>query len=448
MFRFLSLSLFIWWCGVSLSHGQSISLAEGHDLQYRGEIFAQSWYFPSKGLSSQMPDVVNTLGAEADISYLTPWNLNFKLHPRVAIDPSDPQLSRYGTVAMGEGRSRLYLEEAYLDWFEYYFFELRAGLQTLNWKMVESYSWMDFINQIDQEVDLFSPEKLPELIIKSRFTLPIDIDNSLEVLYIPVFQSGTFPREDNRYDALGSQNFRYEYDPDQMTYSDSLKVSRYQFAFKWNSILFESIDYSLLYFNGYERLPFTYPIRPPSEAQKGVVTSHFEAVEKLGLSFVTEVGSWLVKGEGVANRFQKPVRFFNQNTSSYERRDFNPWLGYTFGIEYTIYEALFQGQDLGLIVEMIGHTAEEELPLFLPFKNHAFAGMRYTFNNASDRSILLGSFVSYTKLENVISLEYEERLGTHFRLKAGGFLLAGEESSELSIFENSSRIQSELSYFF
>lgn len=447
------LALMMWW-GNALVQAQSFSLAEGHDLQYRGELFTQQLYFPQAGFSSNMPGLVSTMGLEFDLSYLTPWGLTMKLHPRVAIDPSDLDMERKGALWMGEGRSRIYFEDAYLDYYDLEFVELRAGYQTLNWKQVESYSWTDFINQVDQEVDLFSAEKLPELIVRNRFTLPIELDHTLNLYYIPTFQPGPSPREDNRYDFLSTSGTKYQYLPERMTYSDSLKENRYQFAIKWNSIFLDDIDYSLLYFNGYERLPFYFPVKSPTEASKGVVTAHYEAIEKLGLNFVGELDSWLIKGEVLGNRFQRDVLYFDQGLAAqgdlnpFVRKAFNPWLGYTVGAEYTLYEPIVEGQDLGLILEVIGHNADEDVPLFLPFKNHAFTGLRYTFNNISDRSILLGGFMNYTIIENVLSLEYEERIGQGFRIKAGGFLLAGEESSELSTFESSSRFQTELSYFF
>lgn len=427
-------SLLCWWAGVSLSHGQSFSLAEGHDVQYRGEVFTHQWYFPQAGISHQQADLISTLGAEVDLSYLTPWSLDFKLHPRLAVDPDDTQLERQGSIWMGDARSRFYFEEAYADWYHLEWMEIRAGYQIFNWKAVESYSWMDFINQTDQEVDLFSAEKLPELVVRGRWTLPIELEHSLSVFYIPIFQPGPQPRKNNRYDFGAGQGFEYQYLPDSISYRDSSKQYRPQVAIKWNSMLLESIDYSLVYFNGYERLGIPQPIAFDAEGHPTVISSHYEVVEKLGLNFVTELGSWLVKGEVLANQY------YNPNLDS--------WLGWTVGAEYTLYSPLVEEQDLGLISEFIGHNASDETPLFLPFKNHVFLGLRYTFNNISDRSILLGGFLNYQKVENVLSLEYEERIGQDFKIKAGGFLLAGEETSELSTFESSSRFQTELSYFF
>ena len=67
-----------------------------------------------------------------------------------------------------------------------------------------------------------------------------------------------------------------------------------------------------------------------------------------------------------------------------------PYLAYTSGAEYTFYSVFGSKHDLGTIAEIIGDTDTgkdpADLESFRPWRNNAVGGLRYAFNNTSDRS--------------------------------------------------------------
>jgi hypothetical protein len=127
------------------------------------------------------------------------------------------------------------------------------------------------------------------------------------------------------------------------------------------------------------------------------------------------------------------------------------YFAYTAGFEYTLYSFLTDNQDLGTILEIIGDTdtgkKAEELESFRPFQNHLFGGLRYTFNNISDRSILMGGLFDYKSGDVFFSFEYSERLAEVFTFKLTYNDLTAD-TSPLDSFEHTDRIMGELLYNF
>jgi hypothetical protein len=232
-----------------------------------------------------------------------------------------------------------------------------------------------------------------------------------------------------------------------VAYQSSKEEWRPQAALRYKGTAFEAVDWSVFYFNGYDRFPGLRVDFPSSELRH-----LYRPVHRAGLTFQGALGSWLLKGEFLGNQFEQelPVRDPSGNEVF---KEFDPYLAYTTGFEYTFYSPWIQNHDLGVIAEIIGDTDTgkdpEELEGFRPFQNHFFGGLRYTFNNLGDRSILIGGFADYRRGDFIFRGEYEERFFKHFKAKvrAAG-LGAGSEDSQLRNFEHTVRCDAELGYYF
>jgi len=94
------------------------------------------------------------------------------------------------------------------------------------------------------------------------------------------------------------------------------------------------------------------------------------------------------------------------------------------GIEHTL-TAVLNEADLGLIAEYyyyntFDHSADvaDDLDLFQIFENDLFLGLRYTFNDISDSSVIAGTVIDMAYREQSYSVEYETRFFDVLSMKA------------------------------
>lgn len=447
---------------------QTIELGGGFDLLYKGSIGVESWGFPQEGLEKSHKDYKNTVISDLELTLQTPYDLNLKVKPKMILDMDDTDVDAFESAdfrVYGESRSRMYFEDLFLDYFAERF-ELRAGLQTFSWKTVESLSWSDVLNQTDAQVDFFDAPKFGDLSARLRVVMTEEEDQYLELYYLPYFSPTRYPTTGSRSDFFSGQGSYVSNEPEKVSYGSSDEQWRPQYALRYTFSMFESIDASTFFFHGYDRSPILKPTSPvfsnaeviPPQVIGFEWTQHYEPALMGGFTFTGELDSWLIKGEGLYHTYEKDeihISEINPNDPMSGKpwiRETRPYFAYTLGTEYTLYAPIVDNQDLGIIFEALGTTdagkSTEELLKFKPFNNHVFGGLRYTFNNTSDRSVLLGAFSSYLDYEVVAQLAYEERWFELFKVKLGGQLLLGHKDSPLNQFERSSRVESSIVWNF
>ncbi len=423
--RLLFLVLFVvLLASVSGAFSQSLSMGS-LSLDYRGNLGLEAWYFPLESSDSEQPDWVGTLQSDLDVTLRSPWNLDFRANPAFYWDLES------------EDRRRVNLRELYLDWYKPHF-ELRSGWQTFSWKTVESYSPADFLNQTDQEIDLLDAPKLGEPAIRSRFLLGDALQSMLELYYLSYFTPARLPQHGNRYDFLAGSPITLETETSQFQYLSSKERWRPQGALRYKAML-GGLDFSVFYFNGYARYPELTPANPSNPLSP--LTHRYHPVHKAGTFFQGAFGNWLWKGEGVYTQYEE--KYTMTNFSNGKLITVDPYFSYTLGFEYTLYGIAFEAHDLGLLLEALGDSHPDaslsELDGFRAFRSHIFAGLRYVFNNTSDRSILLGGFANYRKPEFITQLKYEERLLKHFKANVELQAVYLESSSDLNALRHSGR---------
>lgn len=425
-----------------LSGAQTLDLGEGAKLHYQGNAGAVLWGFPAKGGKGQGYFAVQGL-AEADftLSFAPKVPVEIRLHPRLNFDPD-----RAYEGAWGLQLPPLWLDDAYFDWFTPRF-ELRAGYQVFSWKTVESVSQADILNQSDREADLFDPPKIGEASARARFILPTQAQNVLELYYLPFFTPSPLPATGSRYDFFQGTPHRLSQDLSTFRYLSRDEETRPQWAARYQTQLFESFDAALYYFHGYRRFPLFQPlsIRDGAQGDSILFTHLYPPLQQAGFTFQGALGSWLWKGETAFIRYE-------QDILGQSGRVVDPYLAYTAGFEYTFYSPIFQNQDLGAILELVGDSDagkdQADLEGFRPFRSHVFAAFRYAFNTATDRSILAGAFLDYLQMDRIYRIEYAERFygKLSFRTEFSGIF--ARNSSQFQPFEKAARFAAELKLHF
>lgn len=419
-------------CLSTLARAQTLGLGENSKLHYRGNAGVVQWAFPQEGGSRQSYFTTQWVGElDLTLSFAPAVPLELRVHPRLNydIDRTDYFPARF--------------DDLYLDWFTRWF-ELRAGYQVFSWKVVESLSQADVLNQADREEDFLDPPKIGEVAARARFILPTSAQNVLELYYLPWFIPSPLPGPTSRYYFFTDQSVRLLRDKEDFTYGSGDRRLRPQWAARWQTQV-STFDLAFFYFHGYRRFPL---FRPVGEADSSGITSltHFyPPLYQGGFTFQGALGNWLWKGETAFTRYEQEL--FGQSGAAVD-----PFLAYTAGFEYTFYSPFFQNQDLGAILELVGDTDvdkdEEDLEGFRPFHTYVFAGVRYAFNNTGDRSLLAGAFLDYLKIDRIYRLEYSERLFDRMSIKAELSGVFARSSSQFRPFQKAARISAELRYNF
>ena len=437
--------------GLALSPilAQSVEISENTKLNYKGNIGMSYWYFPKDAPKAEMPTHVGTFDGQIDLNLKTGKYLEFRANPRGVVDVYDAN------------RRRFLPQDIYAD-FVTSKFELRAGYQVFSWKTVESVAHSDILNQTDPSLDFFDAPKVGEPALRSRIIFGDENPHTLEFYYLPYFTPAKLPITGNRFDFSGAlpsttafgQTItpKVIYDPDLNRYETPYNRWRPQGAIRYQKQIFGKVDTSVYYFNGYKRFPQLYPVAAtaftpvPGVAIPTQYAQAYNPIHQAGLTWQGTIDALLVKGD-VAY-----IQYVNDTKAQNGVDTVRPYAQYTVGAEYTFNSLFVDSQDLGVIVEMLGDSDTgrnaTELDIFRPFQNHVFAGLRYTFNNTGDRSLLLGTFTDYKKGDVIARLEDEERFFERVKVKAQFFGFATSKTSQLSSFDHTTRASLLVSYYF
>lgn len=417
---------------------QSLELGDGTRLNYQGHAGLVQWAFPQEGGERQSYFTTQWVGElDLTLSFGPSLPLEFRFHPRLNYD-----IDRKDSFTDGE-YFPVRFDDLYLDWFTRYF-ELRAGYQIFSWKVVESLSQADILNQSDRAEDFFDPPKVGEVAVRTRFILPTERQNVLELYLLPWFTPSPLPGPESRYYFFQDQAIRLLRSFDDFRYDSEAGRTRPQWAARWQTQAFETFDLAAYYFHGYRRFPLFVPAAPPDS--NGLVLTHlYTPLYQGGFTFQGAVGNWLWKGETAFIRYE-------QDLISRSGKPVDPYGAYTVGFEYTFYSPLIRNHDLGVIMELVGDTdakkEEDELEGFRPFRSHSFAGLRYTFNNAGDRAILAGTFLDYIHIDRIFRVEYSERFFGRAAFKAEFSGVRAKSSSQFRPFQQAARVAAELKIHF
>ncbi len=396
------------------------------EVDYKGNIGFEQWAFPRSGKNSQNnANSAFELMLEGSVSNGAWQTL---AAPRVKID------------VIEERRNRVTADEA---WVQYSSdaFEVRVGLQTFFWGTVESVNIVDVLNQRDYESDFLDPYKWGELsALVSYFT----DDYTFEFYYLPYFRTATFPSRYSRYSftngTVDISKKEYLHGGSNWDPQGAFRVSR----------TIGSADMAVSFFHGWARFPVL-----ALEPGKTELTPYYYKENTLSYDIQMAVGAWLVKGELVYKNTDinsSLVRNSVETGGRVLRKNLVPssYVAYVLGLEYK-FENIVGSNDIVLLAEYLGDSNRgEKTPDYRIYQNDIFLAFRYNLNDANDKKLEVGGFISLEKCDEVIySVKYSQRFLDEFTFKFEYLGLAvSEEDSPLSIFKEDGRLSAKVVWSF
>jgi AMIN domain len=319
------------------------------ELGYRGFLLDRG-----QGLDDNNVDLM----AELDSTYDLTHSLRLRLRPRVAIDPLEPARDRYEPYDA-------YVEYTADSW------TLLAGQLIENWSAVEMFSPADLLNRRDVERNFYNPEKLGELMVRLRLSLPEGewIRQPTVSLYaLPLFRNTPLPTNHDR--------FRFDITGDDVG-DLSNKTAKLSFDAGFAARSTATIgraDLALFYYGGPGRIP-SFALDPRYQGPR--LTPVYYRSDSVGATTQWALGPWVLRGETV----------YTMTSAAGLPRAFNgavpdSYFQYVVGMDRTFSDVLgknevtvtleYSGEDNPRVTSITG---------LRPFKSDFFLSARWEFND-------------------------------------------------------------------
>lgn len=269
--------------------------------------------------------------------------------------------------------------------------ELRSGIRTVFWGVMETRHLVDIINQTDQVMNFDGEDKLGQPMVN------LSIDQSwgtLDLYVMSFFRDRTFAGKDGRLRGpliVDTDNPRFE---------SANKRSRIEGAIRWHQY-FGDFDIALSHFSGTGREPvfeLQGTLVGTTFTPNGMVTPVYPVIDQTGLELQYIYEGWALKAEaihhyGYAGRYSAAA----------------------FGFEFT-QSGLYDSRiDLGWVVEYSYDGREERAPVGTPEYDLAIA-TRWSLNDVESSEMLIGVIADERSDELVFFLEGSRRLGEYWKL--------------------------------
>lgn len=251
----------------------------------------------------------------------------------------------------------------------------QAGMETVDWSVMESSHPANIINQIDTRADVDLEAKLGQPMLSyTRFS---DTYGRLTAYWMPWFRPrpllGAGSRQ--RIGPVAAESPPHGLAPWMRT--DDVAV-------RWSGTMGSS-DLSAYVFDGLSREP---------DFSRDLVVS-YRRIRQLGLTAQIPVGNLLLKGEAI-----------------YRGGQGRPFWSWVAGGEYTITQP---SADISLLLELLGDRRDESAPFAL-YKQAIFGGLRFRFNEPGDAELLYGLLYDRENQILMHRLEFSRRFGQSIRL--------------------------------
>jgi hypothetical protein len=392
------------------------------EVGYRGFLFDRG-----QGLED---DNVDLMG-ELDSTFALSRALRLRQHLRVAIDPLEPPRNRYEPYDA-------YVEYTADSW------TLLAGQLIESWSAVEMFSPADLLNRRDVERNFYDPEKLGELMVRLRLSLPEGgwIRQPTFSLYaLPLFRRTPLPTNHDR--------FRFDITGDDVgdlsnkTIEPSFDAG---FAARATATIGRA-DLALFYYGGPGRIP-SFALDPRYQAPR--LTPVYYRADSVGASAQWALGPWVLKGETVYTMTSAsglPGSFKGAVPESYFQ--------YVVGMDRTFTDVLgknevtvtleYSGEDNPRVTSITG---------LRPFKSDFFVSARWQFNDQRRSQIQAFLAADILKSEQLWLVDFQTTLHGNLKLLIEGqFVNRGESNAPdhltvFGIFPDNTNLRVALRYEF
>jgi hypothetical protein len=305
-----------------------------------------------------------------------------------------------------------------------------VGMGSVSWSVTESvhllpHQVVDVINQRDFAGDPAGQEKMGAAML----TLAYQGENTIVQGYLlPWFRKRNFPGVEAR-----EQPFRGAIDLNgDVQFTSEKEEHRPGVAVRIEKSV-DSANLAFIQYRGYAPDPLITP-----NFATGKATSLYYLVDMSAVTAQATVGKWLLKTEtGYFNTRLNADRFTNVPKSYWST---------VSGVEYTFARA-FGESDLGLIGEWL-YDSRGDAPNGSVFHNDLFLGLRWVANDQGDSEILGGVVRDLDRRANVVQLQYQRRIGTHWQTQLIFRSYNAESGHPLSAFSDDTMLFLKMHYFF
>jgi hypothetical protein len=392
------------------------------EVGYRGFLVDRG-----RGLDDNNVDLLGELDSTYDLIH----SLRLRLHPRVAIDPLEPARDRYEPYDA-------YLEYTADSW------TLLAGQLIESWSAVEMFSPADLLNRRDLERNFYDPQKLGELMVRLRFSLPEGewIRQPTFSLYaLPLFRRTPLPTNHDR--------FRFDLTGDNVgdlsnkTIQPSFDAG---FAARATATIGRA-DLALFYYGGPGRLP-SFVVDPRYQAPR--LTPVYYRADSAGASAQGALGPWVLKGEAVYTTTSAsglPDAFKGAVPDSYFQ--------YVVGVDRTFTDVLGKNE-VTVTLEYSGEDKPQVTSItgIRPFKSDFFLSARWQFNDQRRTQLQAFLAADILKSEQLWLVDFQTTVYGNLKFLIEGQFVNRAESnppSHLSVFgafPNNANLRAAIRYEF
>ena len=187
-------------------------------------------------------------------------------------------------------------------------------------------------------------------------------------------------------------------------------------------------DIGLSHFNGTSRSPELVPNIAAGAPTEFIPV--YNLIDQTGLDLQAIIGSWIWKLESIVQ--------------TKKGSDFVAAVG---GFEYTFYGVTENGADIGVLSEYHFDDRHEDAPV--GFQDDIFMGMRFSFNDAQDTSILAGGFYDFDHNSQSVRVELQRRFSDSWRLESELQMFSNvDDEDPLHAFHRDDYFQIDLAYYF
>lgn len=318
--------------------------------------------------------------------------------------------------ARDDDRSHADIREAYWLYIQDEW-ELLVGVNREFWGVTESRHLVNVLNQVDQVENIDEEDYLGQAMVN----LSIQKDFGRFSLYVlPFFRERTFPGDNGRLRAP------LVVDEGDAEYESGAEQWHTDFAARYSHVI-GNWDFAASYFYGTGR-----EATLMTSSSGTQLIPHYNIINQLGIDVQYTNEEWLWKFEGIIREGQGDT-----------------FAATVLGLEYTLFQFNESDADLGLLIEHLFDDRDEVGAPATSLENDLFLGMRYTFNDIQNTSLLAGGIVDLDDESYSLRVEAVRRFGDSVTIELEGQLFANTRNQSLpSVFKDDDFILLSISQYF
>lgn len=379
--------------------------AQESRFELSGNVEFEHRFFLENNQFSNQQDSGSSISVQPEMYY--EWNEGYDsitFSPFFRYDQYD---SRRSHMDVREGFYLMSRE----DWI------LRLGVKKVFWGVTESIHLVDIINQTDAIENIDGEEKLGQPMINVAW---VQDWGTLDLFIMPYFRERTFPG------SKGRLRSGIAVEIDDAEYESGSKEWHTDIALRYEGT-FEDIDLGLSYFYGTSRDP-RFEIRPGPNGLEAIPV--YDLIHQYGIDLQYTVDEWLWKWESI-----------------YRSGSEEDYAAIAAGFEYTFFDLLESGIDLGVLCEYLWDSRDENSSA--AFQNDVFLGSRITLNDTQSTEFLAGIIYDLEGGGHSFLMEASRRIADSWKISLE--VRAFHNSSEGEVLEQIQKddhIQFSLAYYF